>query len=1073
VSSLFLVPTASDAAQRTRVIDPSQSFLVQAPAGSGKTELLIQRYLRLLAIVEKPERIQAITFTRKAAGEMRDRIIQTLKGARTNQEPLEPHKQVTHDLASAALARDEKLGWRVLENPSRMKLQTIDSLCGGIVAQMPWLARQGGVPEVIEDATSLYLQAARRTLSMVEEEGRHRQHLERLLLHLDNNAARVAKLIAAMLATRDQWLEEAVPINDDSRFKMEEQLRSIIGERFTAIENTIPMDDLILLRRLIPEDWRGIARTLLVGNQWRKRLDKACGFPPDRKQEKAACAALIDRLSEVAGLRESLAFVKTLPPKHYTQEQWQVTRSILECLKLAVAHLRVAFQEEGCVDFCEIAQAAGNALHDAEDPTELALKLDARIEHILIDEFQDTSQTQFELTKKLIEGWEPGDGRTIFLVGDPMQSIYRFRQAEVALFLQVKDEGIGLSKPESLVLKANYRSVQDIVSWANRTFSSIFPARNDAELGAIRYSPSQATKPAIGSAVSFHAIAEKEDRREAEIVVDLIRQSRRQNPEGTVAILVRARTHLPAIVDALKDASLTFRAVEIDDLSERPSVRDLLSLTRALLHPGDRLSWLAILRAPWCGLTLADLHAIAASDRTSFIYDILHGPLDALTNDGRARATRLLNVIDGALEKRGRVALRAWIEETWCELGGPWAYEDQAALQDSADFLDLLESEQSGSDLPDFDGFAKRVAQLKAKADPAANEWLQIMTIHKAKGLEFDTVILPGMGRKARGEEAKLIRFHRGLIAPIKDARAESDPMYAYLAELEKQRDQQEVVRQLYVAVTRAREHLHLIGYMKLNKAGPKPMSGSFLSALWDGLTAEEQKVFEDKAVAQPQVASPHRHQNPLRRVPSHWAPPPRIAPILPAKFPFAATEIEQPTFEWVGENLRYAGTVVHELLRRMAKTGSGPVDALMIRRTLSQLGVPQAELEQTALRVEKAIERTLASDKGRWILAPHNQSRCEMAVAGVVDGEIVHGTIDRTFVDDQGIRWVIDFKTSVHQGSGVAEFLNEQVRRYRAQLARYAKLLAPFGQPVRLGLYFPLLDEWREWEMEDATTHG
>src|SRR5262249_5755204 len=134
------------------------------------------------------------------------------------------------------------------------------------------------------------------------------------------------------------------------------------------------------------------------------------------------------------------------------------------------------------------------------------------------------------------------------------------------------------------------------------------PADDDMGTGAIRYSPSYAANAlheleGAPASVTVHSFVEKEDTEEAQTVVDLVRQAHRDDPQGSVAILVRARTHLPAIVEALKTAGIAFRAVDIDPLGERSVVLDLLSLTRAMLHFADRISWLAILRAPWCGLT--------------------------------------------------------------------------------------------------------------------------------------------------------------------------------------------------------------------------------------------------------------------------------------------------------------------------------------------------------------------------------------------------------------------------------------------------------------------------------------
>ena len=132
-----------DLAERRRALDPASSFIVQAPAGSGKTELLIQRCLVLLAIVERPEEIAAITFTRKAAAEMRSRIFAALADARTRERPAQAHHAMTWDLARAVLERNDRLGWRLEENATRLRLQTIDSLCASLTRQMPVLARLG------------------------------------------------------------------------------------------------------------------------------------------------------------------------------------------------------------------------------------------------------------------------------------------------------------------------------------------------------------------------------------------------------------------------------------------------------------------------------------------------------------------------------------------------------------------------------------------------------------------------------------------------------------------------------------------------------------------------------------------------------------------------------------------------------------------------------------------------------------------------------------------------------------------------------------------------------------------
>jgi ATP-dependent exoDNAse (exonuclease V) beta subunit len=174
--------------------------------------------------------------------------------------------------------------------------------------------------------------------------------------------------------------------------------------------------------------------------------------------------------------------------------------------------------------------------------------------------------------------------------------------------------------------------------------------------------------------------------------------------------------------------------------------------------------------------------------------------------------------------------------------------------------------------------------------------------------------------------------------------------------------------------------------------------------------------------------------------------------------------EAHEPTFEWVGESLRIAGTVVHELLRR-ARDGRVEIPPTStLRRLLLHAGVIPSETGVTLQRVTEALLRMQTSERARWILADHGNARAEYAISGVDQGEIVRGKVDRTFVDEDGTRWIIDFKTSTHAGGALEVFLDEEQRRYRDQLERYARLFAPAGEPVRVGLYFPLLDQWREW---------
>ncbi len=169
-----------------------------------------------------------------------------------------------------------------------------------------------------------------------------------------------------------------------------------------------------------------------------------------------------------AGQVAALQRLRELPAPDHDSDA--VVRALARLLKLAAAELWLVFREAGEVDFGELAARAIAALGDEMDPTELGLRLDYRIRHLLVDEFQDTSPTQIELLQRLTAGWQPGDGRTLFAVGDPMQSIYRFRKADVGLFLNVATRGIGALRLTPLRLSRNNRSCPEVVDWINACF---------------------------------------------------------------------------------------------------------------------------------------------------------------------------------------------------------------------------------------------------------------------------------------------------------------------------------------------------------------------------------------------------------------------------------------------------------------------------------------------------------------------------------------------------------------------------------------------------------------------------
>jgi len=738
----------------------------------------------------------------------------------------------------------------------------------------------------------------------------------------------------------------------------------------------------------------------------------------------------------------------------------EVLAATVELLPRAAAHLKLVFAERNETDFTEIAQGAVRALGTIDEPTDLLLALDTRIQHILVDEFQDTSYSQFELITKLTSGWEPNDGRTLFLVGDPVQSIYRFREAEVALFLDAWQGGLGTVELKPLTLSTNFRSQRGLVDWYNASFPKILPREPDRGSGAVPYSPAtpHPEKPALaGDAATWHNVPDRFA--ESQEVINILK-----NSEGRSAILVRTREALADIVPALKRAGIRYRAIEIEHLGERQVVQDLYALTRALLHLGDRIAWLSLLRAPWLGLSLENLLEIAGGDRSRTIWELIKENLFL---------ERFTRVLAPALANRGRGTLRERVEGVWLALGGPACVESKTDLEDAEIYLDELDKlEQSGA-IHDPAALREALERLYALPDvEATDESLQIMTIHKAKGLEFDTVIVPGLDKGPGGGEPPLLLFKELvgsssgglLLAPIKAAGSDKDPAYSYLRDLHAEAEDMEASRLLYVAATRAARRLHLLACVKCDDHGNArpPAAHTLLARAWP--VAEE---FFGEAPAAPGHEAPEPEpSDSINRLAPGFEMPPLPGPAR-WRAPPEASEEERIEFSWAGETARHVGTVVHRWLQRIAEDELRGWDAKRVEslgktfaRELERRGVMPAELEASAGRVAAALKSSLADERGRWVLGPHAEARSEYRLRVRTPQGTRTLVIDRVFRDADGTRWVVDYKTSRHEGANVAAFLDRERERYAAQLDAYA---AALGGASR-GLYFPVHSGWRAW---------
>jgi ATP-dependent exoDNAse (exonuclease V) beta subunit len=1084
-----------DLEARSRALDPERSIILQAPAGSGKTTVLTHRFLRLLAVVDEPEEILAVTFTRKAAGEMRSRIAGALAGGIGG----EGIARETAQLAAEARARSRARGWDLDANPGRLRIQTLDALQRALAAQLPVAARATIGLALTDHPATLYRRAARRTLTDAEGSATLRVHFERLLERLDMSAARLERLLMTMLHVRAQWLPLVLRESaDELPDAVIASLRSIIADRLRAAAALFPRSLIergMALRRTAArnlgnpvaqpqdgrvtlDDWRALAAIALTeSGEWRSSLSKRQGFPADDPVVKARAQQWVAEAARVRGAREMLTELASLPDASLEHADAAALVALGRILRLAASELELVFAEDGAVDYSYVAAAARRALTEEGAPTDLSLRLGQRLRHILVDEFQDTSSSQVQLLRALTAGWQPGDGRSLFLVGDPMQSIYLFREAEVGLFLQAWQDGLGDLPLEPLRLTRNFRAHPELVGWFNATFSRVFPERADIRSSAVSYAPSVAARSAPGGRAELHRTPPGAGH-EALSVLEIVRRARAETPDATVAVLVAARSHATPVVLALREAGVPVTGIDLVPLAEVPIVRDLAALARAIDHLSDRTAWLAVLRAPWCGLELRDLTSLLAGAENATLWELMNDVerVARLSASGQVRLERTRAALGGALS-RMRIASQARVlEEAWLRLGGPAAYRSETQLAHAERFFERFAAWSARPDWSTTEHLDERLATLFAN-ETAQSGAVQVMTIHHAKGLEFDVVIVPSLARPARSDEEPLLRWlelpSQGggldlLVAPITPRGARgAEPLNRYLRSLQARRLAHERGRLLYVAATRARRELHLLCEVP-DGAAPRPRSGTLLATLWPAVGQQLNAALPERL----RIAPLERPLlTALERLDERWQLPAIERPRADAPFRIDEQPAPLPEFAWATDAARAVGRVVHEVLRELGSARRLPSrPEILVRRAaigarLARLGLHAQARERAEDRVIDALLACAEDARARWLWAPeHREVATPLELTGILDGRLIEASVDRAFVDAAATRWLVDFKLGSHGEGGRDEFIARELERYRPQLERAATLAAGLGpEPVRAALYFPLMRAWVE----------
>lgn len=1121
-----MIETIPDLPIRQEVLSPGESFHVESPAGAGKTALLTARFIHLLAQVSHPQEILALTFTNKAANEMLERVQAILRQAETD-VPAESD-WMNELLITAKKALKKHSGNKHLfQAPDGLQITTFHSFCNQVIRQAPAEAQvplEAAVLDEEEQAELIResLGRTQQTLMDLPFSDPNRKALERLLLYLNNDWKALAADLTRLTAHRDLLMDMVKVVREHPDPEhLERVLRERLGflievhlktlkEQFESIDPGrqwgLFYDHLVRKGAALPASfssaipgatwddlpaWQAVAElcTTKSGGP-RKQFGPKTGFYSGFKQ--TTWAEYLESLPQP--VLELLQKIKPFPAPETSPVDVELLFDLILLIGQVVDQYCRLCAKRGGIDFVELEQACLRVLGGGEVPTDLQLLLDQRINHVLVDEFQDTSLNQWLLIQNLCAGWSPGDGRTLFIVGDPKQSIYGFRKAEVSLFLKAR-KGLPLPGQGHLPLKpvtisTNFRSRKKLVDFVNRLFSETIMVQPNLSADEVPFQEAQASPLMLTKDPGKIRLAlfEKEENpplsriKEAAWLAGEVKQADQGSPGDSIGILLFARTQLPFYLKALYDQGLQVQVQEGLLLADRPEVMDLLSLTRALVRPHDDLAWASLVRSAWCWVGLDGLYGISQLPPPSFAEKIA---LFSQNLQAPECVQRLGKVLAFYQAQVGRLPLHRVVQTAWEELSGPLYTAERFGLsgvRNGRQFLQLLAQAEKGLPEETLSHLEFRLATAYAPPDPrASRSEVQIMTVHHAKGLEFDTVFLPHLDRSplegGHGDAPPYIlerlpgEREEHLIGLRPDRRTKEDSgVYGLLKGLAKERRLGEAKRLYYVALTRAKKVLNMSGLISVKEEEEKAPKVSLLWYIQNHPGYEEHlDILKDPPSAEVVTkADESVREEDLSPLPFAPEPVPyRI--VSPSGLHDEGAFIEGPeSLKDEGVEGSYGmarGTITHRIFEDLALGKTLPTKRALLTALMDE-GVEVQAAEEAALQIIGEVEACQKEAFGAFILRlDHPFAACEMALEDRVDERTVRsGIIDRLVFDGQ--TWfIVDYKTTpLPEGLSNEAFLQEQTALYRDQLLAYKEMLAHARSLdpalIRLFLYFTALQK-------------
>lgn len=1088
---------ASDAMQFTRVAcDPARTVVVEACAGSGKTWLLVARMLRLLLAGTAPSELLAITFTRKAAQEMRERLLQLLHDLALQPDHVVRDLLLERGIDEAELPRvftaARRLYDRVLSSPQSLSIDTFHSWFARLVQIAPLAS---GVPHgytLTESTGELMMDAYSRFMQSLNEPEQAATKGALLTLYQMVGDWNARRLLDAFVDKRAEWWavaqkDPAAPLD---------ALREMCGDDGIVDARLALWDDEKLLGRVKSVAWllgrgsavnqkRATAIEMAVGagagiesfNALCNEFFNDAGEPRKNQKTKDLTKAIEQNLG-VDGINafddEFIAIGEELRQLRKRSTERQVL-ALNEALFAAgsslLEHYQAVKAEQRVFDFGDLEWHAYRLLTDADHAAYLQSRLDARYRHILLDEFQDTNPLQWSIVRAWLAAYgDDAQKPSVFVVGDPKQSIYRFRRAEPRVFTAARDMLCALGAD---VLRTNQtrRNATAVVDMLNECFygNPIFAQQTTlgAEGGVVWRLPLIHREGRTEEHVASFALRdpltmpreEEEDARRFEegravalAIHDAMRElsagSERKPKWSDVMLLVKKRSYLTAYENALREADIPFVSDKRGGLLESLEVADLIALLSFLITPGDNRSLAHVLKSPIFDASDDDLIALARRNEATWWKRMQ----ELAANGASAAIRRAVELLDRWLDAAPHLPVHDLLDlilhqgqlvERYARAAQPMVRAQ--VLGNINAFTELALNLDAGR----YPSLQKFIDALRLLRNGVANESpdeatvdagvdaVRILTIHSAKGLEASIVVLVDANHSepARDDLGILCDWPQDADAPTHfscfgrthERGAARDTLFAAEEEFKRQEDW----NLLYVAITRAKKMLIVSGV-----AGARgtlddgTVEGSWYYRMQKAVPQYEFQQVQERAVDATQVASADEFSIPV------FDPP-----ALPPRQDTTEREVHTSAID--------EGIALHALLERLTQASVWPVH------------VPDATQVARWLRCTNAIAATVREKAMHILSQPHleaffNPTHFRSAHNEM---EVMSGNesmrFDRAVVCEDVV-WILDYKR---------DLLDSERAAYQEQLLRYRNMAQQVfpGKSVRTAL---ITADGRLWEM-------